>query len=262
MMNERQRNTIAAAGTVIILGLLWILLLLFSLSRPYPPPPEYGLEIMGTGSEGAGRAQSNVAPQTPTSAQQPSEGENVVTENNEQVAIPKQSTTQTRNPRPVETPTTTQQEVKPQPQEPEINQAALFPGMKNTQGSGQGTGSSDGSGSGSGQGSGTGSGTGTGAGSGNFGEGSGSWRLDGRQANSLPKPVYNSDEQGVVVVRITVNRDGVVVRAEPGAQGTTTTSTFLHQTAKEAALKSRFSVDRNAPEQQVGTITYRFVKVN
>jgi hypothetical protein len=153
-------------------------------------------------------------------------------------------------------PTTSQQEVKPQ--EPEINQTALFPGRRNTQGGGEGTGNSDGSGSGSG--SGTGSGSGAGAGAGNFGEGT--WKLDGRQANSLPKPVYNSDEQGIVVVRITVNQEGTVVRAEPGAQGTTTSSTILWQTAREAALKSRFSANPNAPEQQVGTITYRFIKVN
>jgi TonB family protein len=259
MINERQRNTIAAASTVIILGLLWILLLLFSLSRPYPPPPEYGVEVMGAGSEGAGRAQSAVSQQPTSPSQESPSEENTVTENNENVAIPKPTTPRPTTARPVAT-TPTQPQQTTQPEEPQLNPMASFPGRRTTQGSGEGTGNSDGSGAGTGTGSGTGSGTGTGAGAGNFGDGS--WKLDGRQANSLPKPAYNSDDQGIVVVRITVNRDGVVIKAEPGAQGTTTSSQILQQTAKEAALKSRFSANKDAPEQQVGTITYRFIKVN
>ncbi|MDR1950741.1 MAG: hypothetical protein LBP96_00745 [Bacteroidales bacterium] len=260
-MNERQRNTISAALTVIILGLLWILLLLFSMKRPWPPPPEYGVEIMGEGAEGAGRAHSNFSQQTAAQpSQQPSNNENIATADNDNVPIPRQTRTQERNPKPVETPTSPQQETKPQPEEPQINQAALFQRRQNTQSSSEGTGNTDGSGSGSGVGSGTGTGSGSGTGAGNFGDGT--WELSGRQAKSLPKPIYNSEEQGVVVVRITVNQSGVVVKAEPGAQGTTTTNASLWQWAKEAALKSRFNENTNAANQQVGTITYRFIKVN
>lgn len=111
-----------------------------------------------------------------------------------------------------------------------------------------------------GSGAGTGSGYGVGTGSGN-GIGP-SFDLSGRTSKFLPKPEYRAYESGTVVVKIWVNKQGVVIRAEAGARGTNTASQILQKLAQQAASKARFSPDPNAPEEQKGTITYHFVLQN
>ncbi len=86
-----------------------------------------------------------------------------------------------------------------------------------------------------------------------------SYSLDGRSAQSLPKPSYPGNEEGVVVVQVTVNKSGVVTKAEAGVRGSNTADPELIAAARKAALQARFNVDDNAPAFQTGTITYRFV---
>jgi len=86
-----------------------------------------------------------------------------------------------------------------------------------------------------------------------------SFSLDGRSAQSLPKPNYPGNEQGIVVVRVTVDKNGIVTKAEPGVKGSNTADPDLIAEAKKAALRAKFNVDDSAPAFQVGTITYRFV---
>jgi len=86
-----------------------------------------------------------------------------------------------------------------------------------------------------------------------------SFSLGDRSAQSLPKPSYPGNEEGVVVVQVTVDKNGVVNKAEAGIQGSTTTDVELKAAAKKAALLAKFNVDENAPAFQTGTITYRFV---
>jgi len=121
-----------------------------------------------------------------------------------------------------------------------------------------------GSGNGTGNGSGTGTGNGTGNGIGNgSGDGVGdgvSFFLSGRNKVSIPKPAYNSDEQGRVVVTIFVNRQGKVTRVRAGAKGTTTSDQQLWSQAENAARRAVFAASPDAPEEQTGTITYKFVK--
>lgn len=83
--------------------------------------------------------------------------------------------------------------------------------------------------------------------------------LDGRTSLSLPKPQYPGNEEGVVVVKVTVDKMGVVKKAEAGVRGSNTTDPDLIAAAKKAALQARFNVDDKAPEFQIGSITYRFV---
>jgi TonB family protein len=97
-----------------------------------------------------------------------------------------------------------------------------------------------------------------GSGSGNQGSGP-SFSLAGRSASSLPKPKYPGEDQGVVVVKITVDKNGNVTSAEPGTRGTTIMSQKFWEEAKQAALKAKFNTDNNAQAYQQGTITYRFV---
>jgi colicin import membrane protein len=99
---------------------------------------------------------------------------------------------------------------------------------------------------------------GPGGGTGTKGSGI-SYDIAGRTATSMPKPNYPGKEEGTVVVKITVDRNGKVTIAEPGQRGTTTMNPDLYDAAKRAALLARFNVDENAPAFQTGTITYRFI---
>jgi TonB family protein len=97
-------------------------------------------------------------------------------------------------------------------------------------------------------------------GSGSGSQGSGvSFSLSGRTSASLPKPKYPGDDQGMVVVKITVDKYGNVTAAEPGMQGSTIMNQKFWEEAKQAALKAKFNPDNNAPAFQTGSITYRFV---
>ena len=84
--------------------------------------------------------------------------------------------------------------------------------------------------------------------------------MAGRTAVSLPTPrfVSTSVAQGKVVVKIWVDRSGKVTKVAAPEKGSTTTNNLLVDAAKKAALKARFNADKNAPEMQVGTMTYVF----
>lgn len=122
-------------------------------------------------------------------------------------------------------------------------------------GGGSGTGS--GGGNGSGQGIGTGSGYGSGSGGGR-GSGVGNYQLAGRKALNKPSPAYNCNEQGQVAVKIWVDRNGNVVRAEAGDRGTTNSASCLATQAVIAAKQTRWQPNEDSPETQVGKIIYSF----
>jgi colicin import membrane protein len=100
---------------------------------------------------------------------------------------------------------------------------------------------------------------GQGGGSGNgFGNGT-SFNLDGRSAQSLPKPNFPGNEAGIVVVEVTVDKFGKVTKALPGIKGSNTINSDLLEAARKAAMSARFNSDANAAAFQKGTITYHFV---
>ncbi len=87
-----------------------------------------------------------------------------------------------------------------------------------------------------------------------------SFSLSGRSVSGvLPNPVYTTQESGVVVVEIKVDKNGTVTEAKPILAGSTTQDKVLQAAATRAALKSKFNSDPGAAAYQVGTITYRFV---
>ena len=96
---------------------------------------------------------------------------------------------------------------------------------------------------------------GEGAGLGNSGV---SYDLGGRGVRTLPLPDYDYQGEGRVVVEVRVDRTGRVIQATPGKQGTTTYEEYLHNAAREAALKTVFEADPNAASTQIGTIIYNF----
>lgn len=86
----------------------------------------------------------------------------------------------------------------------------------------------------------------------------GNYNLKGRKALSKPVQKPDCQEEGTVVVSIEVNKNGKVIKASPGARGTTNKVDCLLKAAKEAALKTKWNPDGNAPEKQRGTIIYKF----
>jgi len=95
---------------------------------------------------------------------------------------------------------------------------------------------------------------------GNGGQGNGpGYSLGGRGAKSLHRPNDDFSEEGIIVVDIWVNPEGRVIRAEVATKGTTLINPSMREKAKQAALRSVFQSDPNAPEEQKGTITYTFV---
>lgn len=93
------------------------------------------------------------------------------------------------------------------------------------------------------------------AGPGGMGKGFG---LNGRRLESRGKVTQECNQEGVVVVRITVNRQGDVIQAEPGVKGTTNTHPCLLQPARETALLHKWFPDAKAPAQQIGFVVIQF----
>ena len=94
---------------------------------------------------------------------------------------------------------------------------------------------------------------------GNTGSGDGgNYNLAGRKALSKPIEQPDCQEEGIVVVRIQVDKNGRVINAVPGVKGSTNTAACLLKPAKAAALKTKWNADGNAPSKQTGTIIYKF----
>lgn len=125
-------------------------------------------------------------------------------------------------------------------------------GYYGTGGSGGGTGGGNGTGNGIGTGSGYGAGTGGGSGGGS------GYSLNGRKALSKPAPKYTCNEEGTVVVEVTVDQNGKTISATAGIKGTTNKASCLLEQAKIAALNTKWSADENAAAKQVGKIIYNF----
>ena len=88
--------------------------------------------------------------------------------------------------------------------------------------------------------------------------GYGTFDLNGRSLGpgGLPMPVYNVQEEGRVVVTITVNPAGQVIQTNINKR-TNTANAALRKAAEDAARKARFNAVEGV-NNQTGTITYYF----
>ena len=127
-------------------------------------------------------------------------------------------------------------------------------GYYGTGGSGGGTGGGNGTGTGIGNGSGYGAGSGGGSGNGS----GGGYSLGNRKALSKPAPKYTCNEEGKVVVEVSVDRNGRTINAVAGIKGTTNTAKCLLDQAKIAAMNTKWDASSDAPEKQIGKIVYNF----
>ena len=90
------------------------------------------------------------------------------------------------------------------------------------------------------------------------GTGASSYSLNGRSiVGSVPKPQYQQNVEGIIVVTIEVDATGKVISARAGAQGTTIGDATLRKAAEQAALKAKFN-QIGGTTVQTGTITYRY----
>ena len=227
--------------SIVAHGLLILCLLLMGLRYPDPPPPELGVEMdmgefsdVGTDSEHAAEGGEDLSSESSYA----NDDNNELTQQSEDVPL-----TSKKTPSPTKNKKKPKDNVKPQSEETKIDQNALFTKGRVKKGSGGSTGVGEGSGKGSG------------------GEGGGSgisFSLAGRGKKSLPEPTATSSENGSIVVEIRVDQEGNVVFAKAVWKGTTLTDTNLWRRCEQAAKKSKFTANPDAPELQKGTITYIF----
>ena len=246
--NEKKDKGIAVAGTIVVHALALLVLFLMAFRTPLPLPGEEGVEVdLGMMNQGMGNIQPEkpAIPQAAQPQQQPNKSkEDIVTQNDDEApAIEKPKNTKPKQEKPAEEP------------KPKVNDRALFKGSNNPQSGGSEgiTGQPGDQGKPDGM-------KGVRQYDGNGGKGNGAgYDLGGRGAKSLHRPNDDFPEEGIVVVDIWVNRTGQVTRAEIATKGTTVINQAMREKAKQAALRSAFASDPNAPEEQHGTITYTFV---
>lgn len=261
-------------GTVLFHGLLLLFLILYIFKTPIPPlepgggGPGLGIDVnlgnfdFGTGTEAiADITMPDFVNENPVNL---FASESYITQDNNGENISNITKTDNKKKTSNDTKTT-------------INDKALY--KKKTSGQNQGVAGGTGNqgnpngnltstnylgDGGDGNGGGTGGGVGTGDGPGS-GPGTGpgiSYDIKGRKLKDLVKPVYTADDEGKIVVTVSVDKKGKVTAAKAGAKGTTIANSTLRKQCEAAALKSTFEFKSDAPVEQSGTITYIFLKLN
>jgi TonB family protein len=84
------------------------------------------------------------------------------------------------------------------------------------------------------------------------------FNLAGRRSYYLPVPVYMCQGSGQVFLNIDVDQNGEVVSVTID-KAKSDADECLHQSAMDAARRSRFNPKYDAPAKQKGTLTYLFV---
>ena len=89
--------------------------------------------------------------------------------------------------------------------------------------------------------------------------GYGNFDLSGRSIGpeGLHRPIYNVQDEGVVVINILVNPEGQVINTTVNLSKTNTANPSLRKAAEDAAKKARFN-SVSGVNNQSGTITYQF----
>lgn len=232
--------------TALLIGLL---LLLFFVGLTYViPPPETGISInLGTEDTGGGEVQPEApvktvdenTPQEQISAESP---ENVVTGNEEEVPVVKPKNIPKVEKKPSKAATDALSNILNSKESD--GRAEQSEGNDNTAGD---KGKAEGDPyANSYYGSPGTSGTGV------------SYGLKGRKLMSSGKVPQECNEEGRVVVKIEVDKNGKVISAVPGVKGTTNNHPCLLEPAKKTALLYRWNLDAGAPSRQIGFVVINF----
>ena len=264
MPDNKKNNIRGLTGTFIFHATLLAVIFYFGFITPLPLPDEQGILInFGENDIGAGEEEpaeqitQQVPPTVSESIQEEVEPEQMTQDFQEAPVVEKKEKEVKKEPEEnIKQKEPAPEEVKKEEvtERREADPRSLFPGKSpDSPSTSEGTGYEAGNmGDPAGQAE-TGSYDGTGQGQ----EGI-SFSLTGRIAQSLPVPEYNYQRGGIVVVEITVNKDGRVTEAIPGVRGSTTLDEYLLRVAKNAAFSARFDRKPDAPAFQRGTITYHF----
>lgn len=253
---HKRRGLIATIGYHILLVMAFIFLGL----TYQDPPPEEGIPInFGYEDDGSGTTSQSAPEQTAPTPQEVVEPQidDVTTQDiEESVNVTTEKPKVKPTEKPVEKPKPTEQKPKPSNK---LTDALNSTKNSSDAGKGEGEGETEGGGDQGREDGDINSPNRNGGGSGD-----GNYDLGGRSATSKPKPIYDCPEEGRVVVKVRVDRNGKTIDAEPGVNTATVktnaTSSCLHKRAKEAALKTTWSAKPDAKEQQVGYIIYNFSK--
>jgi protein TonB len=248
--------------TAIIFMVLFLLFAFLGLTY-MDPPPENGVAInFGTSDTGSGEIQPMGPPKSvqsePQNQPKPVEDNTLTQDSDSPVAVSK-----TEKKKPTEKPVDKPTETKPvEPPKRKVNSALdRIKNAKNSEGNSSASHGDDAEGNGDkgkingslyansfyGRGSGDGIGTGKGTG----------WGLAGRKLAGNNKKVQECNEAGKVVVKIWVNKQGNVIKAER-AQGTTNSDSCLVNPAIATAKTFKWQADENAPDTQIGFVVVNF----
>lgn len=256
--DERTSKYAGAVAAIIYFAAWLVLMLIVTFSLDVQESNEGILVDFGDSPTSGGSANGAVRIAPANQPVEISSGEMMTQDYEEAPAVASPSTHPSAKPAEKSRPAPTQPTPEPQRQ---VDQRAMFPGAtaSASQGTGSGTGTGQGSGNGQGrQGSqfGTDGGDPNGTGMGNIGSG---FDLTGRSLKSaLPLPNYGPNKSGRVIVDITVNGQGEVIRTAQRVRGSTTNDSQLIKAALAAAKQARFNTV-SEDRLQTGTITYDFI---
>jgi colicin import membrane protein len=258
-----QRN--GFIGTLVFHGAFLTLFLFFGLHQPYPPPPEQGIMVnFGLEEKGSGESEPILNDKekpivVPEEKAVPKEEGKILTQDVEDAPSINAKKTKVKK----ETPKVTilkQDNVvikkeTPVKEERKVNAKALYTGRKPDS---KNTGSEGVTGGQGNQGSPFGSVDSKNHAAGDSrGTGGPEFNLAGRNPQHLEEPKVKYNENGDVVIEVTVDREGKVISARQG-KGCTTQDAILINAAYKAAMESKFEQKNDAEPIQKGSITYHF----
>ncbi|WP_299782732.1 energy transducer TonB [uncultured Formosa sp.] len=287
LQTKHERNS---AKITLLISVI-VLLLMFVVGPPYmDPPEEYGVAVnFGTTDFGSGNVQPNEPiksepvnvnkvpeevtepePVKPAPAEASQVKENVITEDNsEAVAIKKQKAAEAKAKQDAENKAKAVADAKAKAEAERVAKEqrekeekkkkldALIGGVSKSEGTAKGSEGDDDKVGDKGQLDGNPYAAsyfgGSGSGSGGVGYG-----LNGRGKASFQTIKQNCNESGLVVVRIEVNKQGQVIKAEPGVKGTENNNPCLLEPARKIAMSHKWRPDANAPVRQIGFVTINF----
>jgi len=263
---ENKSRLFAILFTLGFHALLFLLFILIIFVTPIPPfeivpIPEVEIELglgmsgMGENAGGSGQNDPDLAT-SPASSNAEDNAPNVMTDNASD-AVVKTNPNNTTN--------TNSENITPPVKEPTPLEKLLAERAAKNKNKGKGKGGKDTGGSGEGDKKGVGNGNDDEEGNDPFNDGSGGtadgYELKGWNVVKKPNKLTDAEEEGIVVVKITINEEGKVVGAEPGQRNSTTTSAKLYAKARQAAFQIKYKlkdgVDVKKTQRQA-FITFKF----
>lgn len=84
------------------------------------------------------------------------------------------------------------------------------------------------------------------------------YRMKEREIVKAPRMALGTQDKGIVVVNITIDKYGNVMSAKSGADGTNTDNDYLLTKARQFAEEIKFDKVPTAPLETRGTVTFTF----